>query len=119
MLGQLEQPFKDTFDVKKLRGDRILHWLMRDILLPVDDLESLAEKGILLIGHATHATPTLGGEGANSVITDAADLAEWISSHGVDGVRGFCEKMLEGWERKMKKSEENLKVMHSVSRSSL
>jgi monooxygenase len=78
---ELEQPFKDTFDVEKMRSDRILHWLMRDILVPLDDLEALADQGVLLIGDAPHATPILGGEGANSAIEDAIELAEWISSH--------------------------------------
>jgi hypothetical protein len=32
-----------------MRGDRILHWLMKDILVPLDDLTMFAEKGVLLI----------------------------------------------------------------------
>ena len=44
-LQELEGPIKDAFDGHKMRGDRILHWLMRDILIPSDDLKSLAERG--------------------------------------------------------------------------
>ncbi|KAH8814054.1 hypothetical protein F5882DRAFT_485456 [Hyaloscypha sp. PMI_1271] len=118
-LQELEDPIKDTFDVDKMRGDRILHWLMRDILVPSDDLKSFAERGIVLIGDAAHATPILGGGGANSALADAVELAEWIASRGLEDVGGFYEKRYGEWELEVKGSEERLVEMHSDSRSSL
>jgi 2-polyprenyl-6-methoxyphenol hydroxylase-like FAD-dependent oxidoreductase len=75
-LLELEQPFKDAFDGEKVSGDRILHWFMRDILVSLGDLKSLAEKGIIVIGDAAHAAPILGGEGANSAVADVVELAK-------------------------------------------
>jgi 2-polyprenyl-6-methoxyphenol hydroxylase-like FAD-dependent oxidoreductase len=118
-LGELEQSFKDALDREKMRGDRILHWPIRDILVPLDDLKSLAEKGVLIIGDAGHETPILGGEGANSAVSDTVELADWISGRRVDGVSGIYEKRFEEWENEIDESEESLAGMHSVWRSSL
>jgi 2-polyprenyl-6-methoxyphenol hydroxylase-like FAD-dependent oxidoreductase len=85
-LPELEHPFSDAFDVEYMRGDRILHWLMRDTLVPLDDLTRLAERRILLIGDAAHAMPILGGDGANATILDAVELAECIARQDLDGV---------------------------------
>jgi 2-polyprenyl-6-methoxyphenol hydroxylase-like FAD-dependent oxidoreductase len=115
----LEDPIKDAFDGDKMRGDRILHWLMRDILVPSDDLKSFAKRGIVLIGDAAHATSILSGGGANSALADAVELAEWIASRGLEDVGGFYEKRYGEWELEVKGSEERLVEMHSVSRSSL
>ena len=73
----------------------------------------------MLIGDAAHATPILGGEGANSALADAVELAEWIASRGLEDVGGFYEKRYGEWELEVKGSEERLVEMHSVSRSSL
>jgi 2-polyprenyl-6-methoxyphenol hydroxylase-like FAD-dependent oxidoreductase len=118
-LQELEDPIKDAFDGDKMRGDRILHWLMRDILVPSDDLKGFAERGIVLIGDAAHATPILGGGGANSALADAVELAEWIANRGLEDVGGFYEKRYGEWELDVKESKERLVEMHSVSRSSL
>jgi len=118
-LGELEQPFKDAFDVQRMRGDRMLHWLMRDILLPLDQLTNLAERGVLLIGDAAHATPILGGDGANHAVGDAIQLAEWISSRGAEELGGFYGEVYAEWEREMKEGEEILAAMHFLSKSSL
>jgi hypothetical protein len=32
-IRELEGPFEDALDVEKVRGDRMLHWLMRDSLV--------------------------------------------------------------------------------------
>ncbi|PMD25117.1 FAD/NAD(P)-binding domain-containing protein [Hyaloscypha hepaticicola] len=96
-LQESEQPFKDAFDVEKMRRDRILHWLMTDILVPLGDLKILAEKGVIAIGDAVHATPILGGEGANSAIADAVELAKWILSQVVDDISGFYDNIYGVW----------------------
>jgi 2-polyprenyl-6-methoxyphenol hydroxylase-like FAD-dependent oxidoreductase len=118
-LPELKQPFEDAFDEKKMRGDRILHWLMRDILLPLDDLTRLSTTGILLIGDAAHALPILGGEGANAAILDAIELADCIANKGVDCVGGFYKARYFEWESEVRKGEERLATMHSLSRYSL
>lgn len=117
-LPKLEQPFKDAFDVEKMRRDRILHWLMRVILVPLGDLKTLAEKGVIAIGDAVHATPILGGEGANSAIADAVELAKWILNQVVDDISGFYDNIYGVWGGEVKESEERLKLMHSFSRYS-
>jgi 2-polyprenyl-6-methoxyphenol hydroxylase-like FAD-dependent oxidoreductase len=117
-LPELEQPFKDAFDGEKIRGDRILHWLMRDILVPLGDLKSLAEKGVIVIGDAAHATPILGGQGANSAIADAVELAEWILSQGFEDISGFYDNIYGEWGSAVKESEERLMLMNSFSRRS-
>jgi flavin-dependent dehydrogenase len=117
-LPKLEQPFKDAFDVEKMRRDRILHWLMRDILVPLGDLKTLAEKGVIAIGDAVHPTPILGGEGANSAIADAVELAKWILNQVVDDISGFYDNIYGVWGNEVKESEERLKLMHSFSRYS-
>ena len=115
----MEQPFKAAFDVENIGGDRILHGLIRAILVLLDDLLNIAESGILLIGDAAHAMPILGGEGANSAILDAVEFAERIASRGLDEVEGFYERMCSEWETEVKKSEEKLASMHSDSKYSL
>jgi 2-polyprenyl-6-methoxyphenol hydroxylase-like FAD-dependent oxidoreductase len=114
-LPELEQPFKDAFDGEIMRGDRILHWLMRDILVPLVDLKSLAEKRVLAIGDAAHTTPILSGEGANAAIADAVELAEWILSQGGEDVSGFYDKVYGEWGSEVKESEKRLNFMHLFS----
>lgn len=104
--------------MEKMRRDRILHWLMTDILVPLGDLKILAEKGVIAIGDAVHATPILGGEGANSAIADAVELAKWILSQVVDDISGFYDNIYGVWGSEVKESEERLKLMHSFSRYS-
>lgn len=113
---EMEQPFKDAFDGEKIRRDRILHWLMRDILVPRDDLKSLADRGIMFIGDAAHTMPILGGNGANSAVADAVQLAELISSQGANGLVEFYEKRYGQWEDEVKDTKEWLADMHSFSK---
>ncbi|OWP07504.1 hypothetical protein B2J93_8956 [Marssonina coronariae] len=54
-LGELAQPFKDAFDEKEVRSGRTLHWLMRDLLVPLEELRRLAERGVMVVGDAAHA----------------------------------------------------------------
>lgn len=92
---------------------------MRDILILLDDLRSLAEKWVLLMRDSAHAIPILEGSGANSGVADAVELAEWISSQGIEGKAGFYEKKYSEWEGEVKESEERPTNMHEVSRCSL
>lgn len=62
---------------------------MRSLLVSPTDIVSLASRGVLLIGDAVHAMPTLGGEGANLAIKDGFDLPEHIAANGPLGIKSF------------------------------
>lgn len=97
-LSDLKPPFKDAFDVEKIRQDRVLHWLMRAGLVHLPDLQALARKGVFFIGDAIHAEPILGGEGANDAIIDGFGLADCIASSGVAEIPTWYEKQFLRWE---------------------
>lgn len=118
-LFELEQPFKDAFDGKKIKDDRILHWLMRTSLIPLKDLLKWSKKGVVFLGDSAHAMPILGGEGANLAIENAVILAECIAKKGVRGVDNFYEDRYSSWEDGVKVSQERLREMHLPSRSVL
>lgn len=80
-LQDLKLPFKVIFDAEALRGDRVLHWLMRTLMPDPSEAQRLAKHDVVLIGDAAHATPILGGEGANMAIRDGIDLAQHIATH--------------------------------------
>ena len=82
-LQNLEQPFKEVFDAEKLKTERVLHWLMRSVMVSLQELQALGKKGVFFIGDSIHAEPILGGEGANAAIRDGIDLAECVSSRGI------------------------------------
>ncbi len=92
----------------------MLHWLLRDIILPLDDLTNVAKKGIILMEDAAHSTP-IGGDGGNSAITNAVALAEWISSQGVEGLREFYGQRFAEWEWEIKEREKILEGIHSMA----
>ncbi|KAK4694203.1 hypothetical protein P7C71_g3334, partial [Lecanoromycetidae sp. Uapishka_2] len=114
--GELKPPFGEIFDSEKVRQDRILHWLMRSILLPLDESQDLAKHGVLLIGDAAHAMPILGGEGANIAIRDGFELADELaheqSALGNEQSHGI-------WKQAVKKSEKRLADMHGSILASL
>ncbi|KAK5989210.1 FAD-linked oxidoreductase subF [Cladobotryum mycophilum] len=85
-LNKLYQPFTEIFDVEKLRMDRMLHWLMRTVLVKHQELRALADKGVFLMGDSVHSEPILGGEGANNAIIEGIELAKCISTSGPGGI---------------------------------
>ncbi|KAI9053768.1 hypothetical protein LZ554_002717 [Drepanopeziza brunnea f. sp. 'monogermtubi'] len=113
-LAELEQPFQDAFDEEKVRKGRTLHWLMRDLMVPREELEGLSKKGVLLIGDSAHALPILGGEGACFAVGDAVKLADAIEKERVDASYG---EMYGEWEGAMKKGRETLARMHGEGKS--
>lgn len=113
-LGNLEAPFKETFMVEKMRDERILHWLMRDLVVPLEDLSMLAGEGVLLVGDSAHAMPILGGEGANFAITDAVDLADVIRDQGQEGILNYYQKKHPEWELAVEQIEKRLADMHHL-----
>lgn len=96
-LSGLNQPFKEIFDAEKLRMERILHWLMRTVLVKQQALHALAKKGVFFMGDSVHAEPILGGEGANNAITDGIELAKCISASGPTGILSWYEARYPVW----------------------
>lgn len=112
-LKDLEPPFTGIFDSEEVRKDKIVHWLMRSRVVPLELCHNLASRGILLIGDTAHTMPILGGEGANLAIQDAFDLAECIAQDPQD-LRGFYEETrYSDWTHTVAESERRLNDMHS------
>lgn len=112
---ELGPVFADIFDREKVRQDRLLHWLMRSTIVPLGDIQDLADRRIWLIGDAAHAMPILGGEGANQVITDAIDLAKHISDISRSNKNEFLEQRHREWTRAVNESGRRLSEMHGLS----
>ena len=115
------QPFLDAFDSDQIRTERLLHWLMRTVLVPEDDLRRLLRYGVVMIGDSAHATPILGGEGANFAISDALELAGAIEEGRADPatMEKFYRERWPRWSSEVEDSEKRLAEMHAVPRASL
>jgi flavin-dependent dehydrogenase len=124
----LEGPFLSAFAPQIVRGDKVLHWLMRTALLSRTDLSSLASQGIVVIGDSAHATPILGGNGANAAIRDAVELAKVIIASrmteiidegqetGIDWrsiIEAFYDRIYGRWESEADESERAIAEMHA------
>ena len=114
------QPFIDCFDVDQIRTERLLHWLMRTIIVPKQELLRLLEHGIVMIGDAAHAVPILGGHGANLAILDAIKLAGVLTKQGEEmtALKNFYEDRWQGWHDAVEDSKKELVKMHSGSSTS-
>ena len=111
-LQGLEQPFKEVFSAEKLRQERVLHWLMRTVLVSLQELAQFAKKGIILIGDAAHAEPIVGGQGANAAIKDAMELASCFTSSRSEGISSFHEARYSTWKDGVEKSEKMIAEKH-------
>ncbi|KAI9148368.1 FAD-dependent monooxygenase nscC [Paramyrothecium foliicola] len=118
-LADLQQPFKEVFDPEKLREERVLHWLMRSVLVRQQELRRFADKGVFFMGDSVHAEPILGGEGANNAITDAVGLAKCISTSGLGGITSWYETRYPAWENSVRRSEDAIAKMHNERSSAL
>ncbi|KAK6448351.1 tyrosinase [Trichoderma asperellum] len=118
-LDGLSQPFKEVFDAEKLGMERVLHWLMRTVLVKQQELQALAKKGLVFMGDSVHAEPILGGEGANNAITDGIELARCISSSCPSGILSWYESRYPVWERGIRKSENAITAMHNTQKAVL
>lgn len=112
---ELGSGFAGIFDSKKVRQDRVLHWLMRSTLVPLGDIQDLAYRGVWLIGDAAHLMPILGGDGANKAITDAIDLAEHLSNVSTSNKNEFIGERHQEWRRAVNEGERRLSEMHGLS----
>lgn len=118
-LSSLEPPFAYIFDADNVRDDRVLHWLMRSVMPNSNEVEQLAERGVVFIGDAAHATPILGGEGANMAIQDGIDLAEHIAAHGIQDLKRFVSERCERWKVAVEESEARIFEMHATQESKM
>ncbi|KAK3641877.1 hypothetical protein LTR56_000035 [Elasticomyces elasticus] len=118
-LEKLDGPFKDVFNADEMRKDRLLNWLMRSVSVGSDELHTAAEKGVALIGDAAHATPILGGYGANAAIRDGVELAEFIFEHEDNDLEMFYEQRHRKWQSEVQASEAELAKMHGQATPSL
>lgn len=118
-LKDLKLPFKAIFDAEAVRGDRVLHWLMRTLMPDPSEAQRLAKHDVVLIGDAAHATPILGGEGANMAITDGIDLAQHIATHGINDFEAFSKSKFSLWENSVDNSKIMIKNMHISERAPL
>lgn len=111
-LKGLSQPFEEVFDVGKLREERILHWLMRHIIVSKDTLKHLGQKGILLMGDAAHAEQIIGGGGANGAIEDGVSLAEWIAVRSTSDPIDWYDERYARWQEGQEKSQTSIAGIH-------
>ncbi|KAL7960659.1 hypothetical protein V8C34DRAFT_321176 [Trichoderma compactum] len=111
-LHGLDQPFKEVFDSDKLKMERVLHWLMRTVLVNPQELGALANKGVFLMGDSVHAEPILGGEGANNAIIDGMELAKCVSRFGQGGIARWYESRYPAWKDGISESEKAIALMH-------
>ena len=118
-LEALPSPFDTIFDSAKVRRDRVLHWLMRTTLGTPEQIKDLADRGVLLIGDAIHATPILGGEGANMAMKDGVDLAEHIARHGTKCLLEFSGEKYQAWQNGVEQSGKRIAEMHEPTKASL
>lgn len=109
-----EAPFAETFALEKLKRERILHWLMRDVVVPLPDLLRLSSEGVVLCGDSVHAMPILGGQGANYAIKSAYDLGSTIAERGINGVKGHFKSKHSEWEVAVDQCERRLADMHHL-----
>lgn len=118
--AQLEEPFASVFSASAMRGDGLLHWLMRTLSVEQDVLEAAArEKGVVFVGEAAHAEPILGGLGANEAIEDAMALAEFLVENGEDGLEKFYALRKREWDRGVEASRVRIAEMHGMPHANL
>ena len=112
----LEQPFKEVFGEEQVRADRVLHWLMRTVLVSLGRLRWLGSKNVFFLGDALHAEPILGGEGANAALVDGFQMGEWIARKGKEGVDMWYENRYGAWEKGVEESVRDIAGMHEERR---
>jgi 2-polyprenyl-6-methoxyphenol hydroxylase-like FAD-dependent oxidoreductase len=111
-LRDLTRPFQDVFDADKLKKERILHWLMRSLLVPVNELQELEKKGIWIMGDAAHAEQIIGGNGANAAILDAVSLADHVEKNSINHIERWYEGRKSYWKADNERSVRNIAEMH-------
>ena len=115
------QSFIEWFNVDQVRTEPLLHWLMRTVIVPKQEILRLLQHGIVMIGDAAHAVPILGGHGANMAILDAIKLADVLAGGEGDttGLQDFYEDRWQGWHEAVQESKIELVKMHRGSSTDL
>ncbi|KAF1348225.1 FAD/NAD(P)-binding domain-containing protein [Lizonia empirigonia] len=116
-LKNLSQPFADVFDAEKLRNERMLHWLMRSLLISKTELQQLGDERIWLIGDAAHAEQIIGGGGANAAIDDGVSLADSIAEQGTSDLKRWYNGRYSSWHEGQKKSHLCIAGIHGEQNS--
>ncbi|KAF2266515.1 hypothetical protein CC78DRAFT_559337 [Lojkania enalia] len=82
-LGDINQPYKEVFDPEKVRMERVLRWLMRTMLVSLQELQEAWKEGRLFYRGCCAAEPILCGERAT---VEGMELAECIATSGLGGI---------------------------------
>jgi tyrosinase len=125
--SELPELFSTTFDPSQIRQDRVLHWLMRTLLVSPTHLRNLlSNNGVVMVGDSAHALPILGGDGANHAMKDACELAELIAASSIRAdpalsshwaldraaIAQFYDECAHRWENAVMDSERKIASMH-------
>jgi tyrosinase len=115
-LENLPSPFCDTFNVIKLRKEKVRHWLMRTTSIPLQNLqEILVKRRVCFMGDAVHVEPIVGGNGANAAIIDAMTLTEAIASGEKDAISSWYDERYPVWKQGKEESQNSIAKMHEPS----
>ena len=118
-LPSLPPVFAEIFDIKKMKEDRLLNWLMRSVTPDLANLQNAARNSIIMVGDAAHAMPILGGQGANTAIQDAVNLAKVVSQSTMPDYKRFISDSYTIWAQAVRDSEQRLSDMHAIQKPSL
>lgn len=117
----IPEAFVPVYNIEKVRKDRLLHWLMRTLAVPDEQLRDLtASSGVLMIGEAARATPILGGSGANLALQDGKELGNFIAETLHSGTRDIVDALSQFYgdaywkSRTVEPSQEILDNLHSM-----
>jgi 2-polyprenyl-6-methoxyphenol hydroxylase-like FAD-dependent oxidoreductase len=114
VLQNLDSPWKEIFDVEKMKEDRASNYLMRSFYLERPEVRRLYHEGLFLVGDAVHAEPILGGLGANNALREGVHLADVIAKDGIEGVgKGILERYHD-WREGVLRSEKLIRMMHGL-----
>lgn len=114
----LLQPYLEALEPRSVRKDRILHWLLRKMMLHVEDIATLSQSGVMLVGNAAHIEPIVGGWGANAALLDAVAVAEHVKTHGMGNVEEYYKRNQQRWQDSIAQSEKRLEEMHGLAEPS-
>ena len=92
---------------------------MRSTLGTSSEARKLAKENVLVIGDSFHAIPIIGGEGANTAMEDAIELATHLEHHGTENFDAFFNQRYDVWKKIVRGSEDRLARIHSPWKSSL
>jgi len=103
-----KDPFAELLSMESTKSDKILNWLVRSMTLHSDDADQLAKRGVMLLGDAAHVQSLITGHGANSALTDAVKIAQFIDKHGLekckDHIKQYYDENLKLWESEVQES---------------